>query len=82
LQLKTKAGLTQLLFCYLQVLSHSPDAMQALLQVAWQVALSHCFAQRLQWFILLLQQGVPAKENADIVNNIIIVMKRNFFMIF
>jgi len=38
------------------------------------------FAQVPQWFILLLQQGVLAKESVHI-DNIIIVMKRNFFMI-
>jgi hypothetical protein len=61
---------------------HSPDSLQALLQVLIQVDLSHDFAHLLQWFILVLQQGVPAKEIVDIEHNITIVMKRNFFMIF
>jgi len=61
---------------------HSPDALQALPQMLMHVDLSHDFAHLLQWFILLLQQGVLAKEMVLIDNNIIIVMKRNFFMIF
>jgi hypothetical protein len=61
---------------------HSPDALQALLQVLKHVDLLQDFAHLPQWFILVLQQGVPAKEIVHIENNIIIVMKRNFFMIF
>jgi hypothetical protein len=46
-----------------------------------QVGLVHDFAHLPQWFILLLQQGVLAKEMVFIDNKIIVTMKRNFFMI-
>jgi hypothetical protein len=46
-----------------------------------QVGLVHDFAHLPQWFILLLQQGVSAKESVFIDNRIIVTMKRNFFMI-
>ena len=68
-------------FNYLQFLVHSPDDLQALLQLSIQPCLSHDFEHFVQWFILLLQHGVFAKDIAHIENSITIVMKRNFFMI-
>ncbi|AYL97451.1 hypothetical protein HYN43_020045 [Mucilaginibacter celer] len=66
----------------LHVLLQSPAALQVLLQLSKQVGLVHDFAHLVQWFILLLQQGVLANEILTKVNSITVVMKRNFFMIF
>jgi len=60
----------------------SPEALHDLLQLSKHVGLVHDLAHLVQWFILLLQQGVLANEILHIVNNITVVMKRNFFMIF
>ncbi|QEM05863.1 hypothetical protein DIU31_020965 [Mucilaginibacter rubeus] len=70
-------------FVYLlHVLLQSPLALQLLLQLSKHVGLVHDFAHLVQWFILLLQQGVLANEILNMVNSITVVMKRNFFMIF
>jgi hypothetical protein len=65
----------------LQVLLQSPEALHDLLQLSKHVGLVHDFAHLVQWFILLLQQGVLANEILNIVNSITVVMKRNFFMV-
>ncbi len=78
---KKKAGLTARLFNYLHVLLHSPEDLHALLQVSKQFGLVQDFAHLVHLFILLLQQGVLAKETAHIENIINMVMKINFFMI-
>jgi hypothetical protein len=66
---------------YLHVLLHSPEDLHALSQVSKQVDLVQDLAHLVHLFILLLQQGVLAKEIEHIENIISIVMKINFFMI-
>lgn len=60
---------------------HSEDSLQEGLQVDKHVGFGHALEHLLQFLILVLQQGVPAKEKLDIVDTINIVTKRIFFIV-
>ena len=62
-------------------MSHFPEALHALLQVSMQFGFVQVLEHLVQLCIFALQHGVLAKEMENIVNTIIVVIKRNFFMI-